>query len=329
MRLRPPPSRPVTQNAQSTAHPVWEERQTVKWPTGGVEGRRPRVEGCGAGDGAGVGELVDARRGLVDRHVHGFDEGPVGQAQAELHAAVHGLLAPRDLGKANRQLARERLPQVSGQLAHRGVVEARAAVKRVEDLAPPVPRKLPFLGERFPRGGGQAERIHIRGRVYSRRGAGRGSRRATWRLCGRRACADADLARRIDAQRLEEAEILEVDAERRALARSLDLFGLGGGRHGGPARPAAALALVHADLRVENHVEVVAFVADALDGVVHPARARDRLVDRLAQLLEHFAEVIGEFHVRGDYRFLFRRESRIFAGTKSAILCVVERPRSA
>ena len=130
--------------------------------------------------------------------------------------------------------------------------------------------------------------------------------------------ADADFAGGIDPQGFEEAEILEVDAERRALARSLDLLGLAG-RQDSP-RAAAAFALVHADLRIENHVEVVALVANALNGFMHAPGARDRLVDGLAELLEHFAEVIREFHVRGDYRVLFRRESRIFAGTKSAIL---------
>jgi len=50
--LRPPPRRPVTQKAQSTAHPVWEERHTVKWPTGEVEGRESSV---------GSGELETAR----------------------------------------------------------------------------------------------------------------------------------------------------------------------------------------------------------------------------------------------------------------------------
>ena len=66
--------------------------------------RGSRVEGRGlrAGDGPGVGELVDTRRGLVDRHVDGLDEGAVGESQAELDAAVHGLLAARDFGKADR-----------------------------------------------------------------------------------------------------------------------------------------------------------------------------------------------------------------------------------
>ena len=78
----------------------------------------------------------------------------------------------------------------------------------------------------------------------------------------------------------------------------------------------AALALVHADLGVENHVEVVALVADPLDGIVHAARARDRLVDRLAELLQHFAEVIREFHVRGDYRSAARRIKDVCRGRK-------------
>ncbi len=161
----PPPRRPVTQKAQSTAHPVWEERQTVKWPTGKSRSRVERRE-WRARDCTGVRELIDARRGLLDRHVDGLDQSAVGEAQAEFDAAVDGRFALRDFGQADRHLRRELSRSGRGELSHRREIEAGAAMKRVEDLASAISRKPPGLGEGFPGGGGGAERIHS-GRVYS------------------------------------------------------------------------------------------------------------------------------------------------------------------
>src|SRR5262249_54010466 len=126
------------------------------------------------------------------------------------------------------------------------------------------------------------------------------------------------LARGVDAKRLQKPQVLEVDPEGGALAGVRDFFLRLRGRQRPDAAPPPGppLALVHADLRVEDHVEVVALVTDLLDRVVHAPRARDRLVDRLTELLEHRAKMIGEFHGRSDYRFRFRKNSRIFPTSK-------------
>src|SRR5207249_10549537 len=125
----------------------------------------------------------------------------------------------------------------------------------------------------------------------------------------RKARAPADLAGRIDAERLQETQIFDVDPEGRLLGNSPAAV-VGLGRRLPPPRPGARRAAIDADLRVENHVEVVSLVADALDGVVHATRARDGLIDRLPQLLQHLAKMIVQFHGRGDYRLRFREASR-------------------
>ncbi len=52
----------MTQNAQSTAQPVWEERQTVNFSTGGVECRVGRAGGpSGAIARASVNSLTWAK----------------------------------------------------------------------------------------------------------------------------------------------------------------------------------------------------------------------------------------------------------------------------
>src|SRR4030095_3835755 len=107
------------------------------------------------------------------------------------------------------------------------------------------------------------------------------------------------------------------------------LLGLGRRQGRGTAAGArAALALVHPDLRVEDHVEVVSLVTDLLDGVVHAPGAGDRFVDRLTELLEHRAEMIGEFHDRSDYRFRFRKNTRIFPTRKKCYPSVSRRAGS-
>jgi len=123
--------------------------------------------------------------------------------------------------------------------------------------------------------------------------------------------ARAHLAGRIDTQGFQDAEVLDVDPERGALLdERLVLIRLR--RDGGAAAAAApGLAAVDSDFRIENHVEVVALVADALDGLVHAAGARYGLVDRLPELFQHLAELVVQFHGRGDYPLRFSKASSL------------------
>jgi len=95
-------------------------------------------------------------------------------------------------------------------------------------------------------------------------------------------------SRRIDADGFQEVEILQVHPERGALLA--DRFV----RPDGVLLPASFALDAH--LGVQDHVEVVAFVPNPLNGVVHAARSRDRLVDRLAEILQHLTKVIVQFH---------------------------------
>src|SRR5262249_3945247 len=117
--------------------------------------------------------------------------------------------------------------------------------------------------------------------------------------------AVSDLDGRIDADRPKKVQILQVHAKRGAL-----LVRRWGAFPGGSAAARAA-ELLHADLGVEHHVVVVALVADPLDGVVHAAGPRDRLVVPLSELLQHLAQMVVQFHDRRDYRFRFREASRL------------------
>ena len=280
---------------------------------GGVDARARRSDSRVRGGRAGVGELVDLGEGLAARHVHRLDERPVGEAKPELDAAVGGLLAPRDLREADRQLV-------------------RAAGPAGPPAAPSSPRTRARRagGSRRRAGGpGTAEGPRTRRASPRRTASGRGDRVAP--MPGESTPPGYFAALRTGALRVRTLRVGSMPRDfrnRRSFrlirnaARSLALDDSSGSTEasaGARRERDRALALVHADLRVEHHVEVVPLVADLLDRVVHAPRARDRLVDRLPQLLEHLAEMIGEFHGRSDYRFRFARESRIFPRSKKVL----------
>src|SRR5262249_43121160 len=147
-------------------------------------------------------------------------------------------------------------------------------------------------GGKSSAGGGRGRRLKKTSvRVCSSRG--NASRR-----CAAAGCSPANLSRRVDANGFQEPQVLDFDSKGRSLRRggSFVLTGVGC-RHGTPAAP--RFAAVDPYLRVENHVEVVAFFADPLNRVVHSTRAGDRFVDRLAEILQHLAKMIVQFHCPG------------------------------
>src|SRR5205823_7869689 len=85
------------------------------------------------------------------------------------------------------------------------------------------------------------------------RRASAGRRETSDRGPPRKARAPADLAGRIDAERLQETQIFDVDPEGRLLGNSPAAV-VGLGRRLPPPRPGARRAAIDADLRVENHV---------------------------------------------------------------------------
>src|SRR5262249_43115659 len=135
--------------------------------------------------------------------------------------------------------------------------------------------------------------------------------------------ARPDLTSGVDADGFQEAKVLDVDTEGGPLARREELLGA---RVFALDQPpcVAGFPAIDSDLRVQNHVEVVALFPDPLDRVVHATRTGDRFVDRLPELLEHFAKVVVQFHGRSDYRFRFhgpqgcsRKESWYTDGTSA------------
>src|SRR5262249_19713947 len=298
--------------------------------------------------GPGIFELVDLRPRRFPRHVDGFAQGAVTQLQAVLDAPIGGGLSPRDLRKPDRRLPGEPRAQVPRQYSDRLVVADALPVQRLEDLPPAISGQPPLLEEAFPRLHRHSQRS-ARRRGASLRGAGRGVRGAPGLIAvsekrekgsalraarrepphrrpPRQRRPSPDLPGRVDPDGLQEPQVLDVDPEGRllglagAVAVAVSVSVSGVPRRLPLAARRARRAAIHADLRVENHVEVVTLVAAALDGVVHAARARDGLVDRLPELFEHLPKVIVQFHDRGDYRFRFREASRLFPDRVRAIL---------
>ena len=204
-------------------------------------GRRGASRAPGTGGGtastarASVNSLTWANAAST-RHVDGLDEGAVGQAQAELDASVGRLVAAHDLRQADRAApgagAPAALPAAPSSRRSRG---ARAGGRRRR------------AGGRGTRGSSRPRPARPIGAASARAGSSAAHRRTS--LCGwsaGRGASDglagrlragalrrADLAGGVDAERLQEAQVLQVDAERRALAHACGRL---------PARPAAIRA---------------------------------------------------------------------------------------
>src|SRR6185295_19182742 len=93
---------------------------------------------------------------------------------------------------------------------------------------------------------------------------------------------------RIDADGAEHRQVIHVDTELHFAQRL--------GRHERGRRLSIhrliGILLVETDRRVEHDVEVIAFVADQLDVPVHVVRARDRLIDRRAEVLQELLDLV-------------------------------------
>ncbi len=62
-----------------------------------------------------------------------------------------------------------------------------------------------------------------------------------------------------------------------------------------------AIGLAETDRGVEHDVQVVALVSNALDPVIDVGRSRDRLVDRIAEILKELSQfVVHERIIRGQ-----------------------------
>src|SRR5437763_12012005 len=92
----------------------------------------------------------------------------------------------------------------------------------------------------------------------------------------------AHLPCRVDAEGAEKREVVDVDAELNFLVALDDQ--LRGGLFG--EWLVLRAMFVQTDSRVEDDVEVVAFVANALNVPVDIVRGRDRLIDRRPELAQ-------------------------------------------
>src|SRR5438876_124403 len=106
-----------------------------------------------------------------------------------------------------------------------------------------------------------------------------------------RKCGDtthrAHLSRRVDAEGAKKRQVVDVDAELDFLVALDDQL-----RRRRCGVLIIAVVFVQTDGRVEDHVEVVALVADALDVAVDVVGAGDRFVDRRSELTKKLLDFV-------------------------------------
>src|SRR4051794_94384 len=149
----------------------------------------------------------------------------------------------------------------------------------------------------FTRNGGET----IVPSACSRRGGARSYRLmlllvVTSRRHRLRTAGASHLSGRIDAESAQEREVVHVDAELH-LAVALDQHARGWFGRG--RFDVIAVEAVQADGGIENHVEVVALVADPLNVFVDVVGARDRIVDGRPELLQELLDFVVQGFVPG------------------------------
>ena len=265
---------------------------------------------CGFRRPCASSNSLTSRAGLVARHEDRLDERAVGEPQAVLALpsadSSRRTISGRRSG-ASARAARAARPAAPSSRRSRA---APRPVQRVEDLAPAVAREVPTsTANASQRGRREAEGIATAGIASESspdggrvRGRGATRRRAPTRARRRGGHCAARATLRVGSMPSDFRKRRSLTLMRNAARRIRRRPRRSRRRRASRAATGRGPPAVHADLRVEDHVEVVALVADLLDRVVDAARAGDRFVDRLAELLEHRAEVVVQFHVRGDYR---------------------------